>query len=81
VLDTTDTTQTYGDSGQAVSVAEGAVGAELLSVDASSSAPGSLNFDVRIGITQGIDGKLRTIKLTLPGYLSEHRMSWRLLGE
>jgi type IV pilus assembly protein PilY1 len=81
VIDTSDATQTYGDSGQAVAVAEGAVGAELLSVDASSSAPGSLNFDVRIGITQGIDGKLRTIKLTLPGYLSEHRMSWRLLGE
>jgi type IV pilus assembly protein PilY1 len=62
---------------ESVGIAEGGVGIEIVSVQAPTGGPP----DIRIVITRGVKGPPIVLKPKPPALLSQHRMSWRLLGE
>jgi hypothetical protein len=67
-----------GDVVQGISIAEGGVGLDIVSV---STGVGGVP-DIRLVITPALKNKPPIfIKPKPPSLLSQHRMSWRLLGE
>ena len=58
--------------------AEGGVGLDLVVLNdgAQTGIP-----EVRLAVTLGTTGRTMMVRIKLPDYLIQHRMSWRLLGE
>ena len=58
--------------------AEGGVGLDLVVLNdgALTGVP-----EVRLAVTLGTTGRTMMVRIKLPDYLIQHRMSWRLLGE
>ena len=72
------TDDSTGDIIQSLAIPEGGVGLEIVSI---GSGAGGVP-DIRLVITPALKNKPPRSKGTKPpSFLSQHRMSWRLLGE
>ena len=68
---------TGGNIVESIDIAEGVVGIEVITMP----NPGGGYPEVRLGITQAVDGRLRPIRARLPDDVASRRLSWRLLNE
>jgi type IV pilus assembly protein PilY1 len=59
----------------------GGVGIELIALANSDGSASGYYPNLRLGVTQGIDGKMVPIRVALPADVFKHRMSWRMLTQ
>ncbi|HXX83797.1 MAG TPA: PilC/PilY family type IV pilus protein [Casimicrobiaceae bacterium] len=71
-------TDTSGNPIESVAIAEGGVGIEFVGLETAS---GTSTPDIRLAITTATKGDVIILKPNLPALVSQHRMSWRLLGQ
>jgi type IV pilus assembly protein PilY1 len=60
---------------------QGAVGLDIAIFSDSTGPQSASSLDIRIAVTAGTTGDVFFQRIKLPGVLSAHRMSWRLLGQ
>jgi type IV pilus assembly protein PilY1 len=69
---------TSGNPIESVGVAEGGVGLEFVGLETAS---GTSTPDIRLAVTTATKGDVIILKPKFPALVSQHRMSWRLLGQ
>jgi hypothetical protein len=74
-------TDAGGNPVSGISEAQGAVGIDITIFSDSGGPQSASGVDIRIAVTSGTTGDVIFQHINPPQVLSQHRMSWRLLGQ